>query len=340
MSHIFISYSKRNKVYARRLADHLIASGFDVWIDDRIDYGSLWADVIQKAIEDCAAFTVIMTPEARESQWVKTECEYASQQRKRIFPLLLEGEVFFRFVSVQYATVTDGSLPPDSFLDELAEVAPRKPDPGADVTPSGTPEPPRPVPPRVRQPSSRLPLILGAGVLAAVVVIGLAFALIKLTGDDAKDKPSAHCELDWYFGNEHAHSGDCPVADMSEVDGYIQTFDNGLSIGTDIGDGRYFVMNNDGTYYDVVGAWDSSLYQMGECPLQASNGLSSLLSYENTPAEIIGCPTEDIQLEIVSYQFSDSTDKSVVYIGTPDEVYRLEAASAEHGGSGVWELVK
>ncbi len=60
MAHIFISYSKHNKAYARRLADYLIASGFDVWIDDRIDYGALWVDVIQKAIEDCSAFVVVM----------------------------------------------------------------------------------------------------------------------------------------------------------------------------------------------------------------------------------------------------------------------------------------
>ena len=30
MAHVFISYSKKNRDYARKLADHLLANGFDV----------------------------------------------------------------------------------------------------------------------------------------------------------------------------------------------------------------------------------------------------------------------------------------------------------------------
>ena len=135
MSHIFISYSKKNKDYARKLADHLIASGFDVWIDDRIDYGSEWEEAIQKAIEACAAFLIIMTPEARESKWVKRECQFAESRGKPQFPMLLSGDVFFRYGTTQYADVTDQALPPDTFLDELAEHAPRRIEAGEDITP-------------------------------------------------------------------------------------------------------------------------------------------------------------------------------------------------------------
>ncbi len=343
MTHIFISYSKRNKTYARRLADHLIASGFDVWIDDRIDYGSLWADVIQKAIEDCAAFIVIMTPEARESQWVKTECEYASQQRKRIFPLLLEGEVFFRFVSVQYAIVTDGSLPPDAFLNEIAEAAPRKPNQGVDVTPAEVQEPPRLMPQPANRPPSRRPLMLGAGLLTAVIVIGLVFALINWADDDAKDGDGAEteCEIDWYFGNEYAQDDDCPVSEMTEFDGYLQTFGDGVSIGVDIGDGRYFVLDqSEGAYYDVMGVWDTTPRSIAGCMFDAANGFIDVLSDDGVPDEVIGCPSEQIQLEIINYQISDNTNKFVAYIGTQDEVYRLEADSSEHEASGEWDRVK
>jgi hypothetical protein len=36
MSHVFISYSRKDQLYARMLAEVLRQQGFDVWIDDRI----------------------------------------------------------------------------------------------------------------------------------------------------------------------------------------------------------------------------------------------------------------------------------------------------------------
>jgi hypothetical protein len=66
MSHIFISYSKKNRAYARAIADYLLTHGFDVWIDDRIDYGDEWWDVIVRTIRECAACVVILTPESKK----------------------------------------------------------------------------------------------------------------------------------------------------------------------------------------------------------------------------------------------------------------------------------
>ena len=86
MSHIFISYSKKNRDYARQLADKLLELGFDVWIDDRIDYGENWEREIFKAIDGCSAFVVLMTPESYESDWVLRECQYADKRKKPQFP--------------------------------------------------------------------------------------------------------------------------------------------------------------------------------------------------------------------------------------------------------------
>jgi hypothetical protein len=46
MGHIFISYSHKDKAYVHRLAEALQNENFDVWIDDRIDYGTRWPLVI------------------------------------------------------------------------------------------------------------------------------------------------------------------------------------------------------------------------------------------------------------------------------------------------------
>ncbi|MBC7813516.1 MAG: PD40 domain-containing protein [Burkholderiales bacterium] len=125
MSHVFISYSKKNRDYARKLADDLLVRGFNVWIDDHIDYGDSWERVIFKAIDDCAAFLVIMTPEAYESDWVLRECQYAERRKKPQYPILLSGEVFPRYGPTQYVDAANGNLPPDLFYDELDDDVPR-----------------------------------------------------------------------------------------------------------------------------------------------------------------------------------------------------------------------
>ena len=38
-NHIFISYSRKDQPYTRKMAEHLRQRGFDVWMDDRIGFG-------------------------------------------------------------------------------------------------------------------------------------------------------------------------------------------------------------------------------------------------------------------------------------------------------------
>ncbi len=135
MSHIFISYSKQNKPYARQLADHLLDQGFDVWIDDRIDYGDHWLRAIIQAVRDCAACVVIMTPQSAASKWVQLEVTWAQDRfGKPVFPVLRDGGNWPIFDLTQYVDCRDGSLPDAGFVQRLAEHAPLRDDPGADVT--------------------------------------------------------------------------------------------------------------------------------------------------------------------------------------------------------------
>jgi hypothetical protein len=133
MSHAFISYSKQNKDYARRLADYLLDHGFDIWIDDRIDYGENWLDTMFQAVVECAAFVVVMTPEARQSRWVQREVAWADEREKKFFPVLLNGDNWPIFVLTQYADVSDGSLPDPGFIQELSEYVPSRLRQGTDV---------------------------------------------------------------------------------------------------------------------------------------------------------------------------------------------------------------
>ena len=97
-------------------------AGFNVWYDGRIDYGTSWEQVIFKAIDDCAAFIVVMTPQSWESDWVLRECQYADKRKKPQFPLLLDDEEFPFYVDNQYADVRGGKLPLKDFVTRLSQV--------------------------------------------------------------------------------------------------------------------------------------------------------------------------------------------------------------------------
>lgn len=163
MSHVFISYSKLNRDYARALTDKLLALGFDVWIDDRIDYGEDWWREIVRAIKACGAFIVIMTPESGESRWVQREVTLADELRKPTFPLLLSGDLISSdywaiFVRSQYADVRDGRLPPDDYINRLDHYTARKSTPGQEILSmpgTGMLRPAAPEPPKLVVPDTR-----------------------------------------------------------------------------------------------------------------------------------------------------------------------------------------
>lgn len=119
-SHVFISYSRRDSDYAKRLREHLTQSSFNVWIDDAIEHGDQWFNQIHEAIKTCAAFLVLMTPEAEASEWVQKEILLAKRYKKPIFPLLLKSEEFAILIDLQFADVRDGELPGQEFHRRLS----------------------------------------------------------------------------------------------------------------------------------------------------------------------------------------------------------------------------
>jgi len=139
MSHVFVSYSTKDRAYALKVAEKLRAEGFDVWIDNaRLGSSEDWWRSIVLAIWNCSAFVVILTPQSDISEWVQLEITIAANKQKPRYPLLLEGDLntvnWQIFARTQYEDVRGGKLPPPDFFDELARHAPRKSEPGIDVT--------------------------------------------------------------------------------------------------------------------------------------------------------------------------------------------------------------
>jgi hypothetical protein len=126
MGHIFISYSHKDKKFVEKLEQKLLEEGFNVWIDHRIDYGFQWPKEIQKQLDACDAFIVVVSTNSYESKWVQNEVARADRKGKPFFPLLLQGDAWLAIEAFQYVDVTDGSLPPEKFYRRLEKVSPRK----------------------------------------------------------------------------------------------------------------------------------------------------------------------------------------------------------------------
>jgi formylglycine-generating enzyme required for sulfatase activity len=176
MSPIFISYSHSDAEYAHKLADTLQTEGFDVWIDARIDYGSQWPYEIQKQLDACEAFILIMTPRSFASEWVQSELQRAKRKLKPIFPMLLEGdEPWLSVESTQYYDVRRGNLPDPKFYSAIGRLAVR-PDGQAVQLPADSMKKSSTSKPSVRSPKIRTEIVIAiigavATLLAAVVPI-------------------------------------------------------------------------------------------------------------------------------------------------------------------------
>ena len=122
--HVFISYGRDDKQYVEQLADYLTAADIPVWFDDHLTPGERYQKTIEHQIDTCAAVVVVMSPNGRESDWVRTELEWALYRHKVVFPLLLKGEPFFRIVLVQYEDVRSESMPSQRWVDGIVPYIP------------------------------------------------------------------------------------------------------------------------------------------------------------------------------------------------------------------------
>ena len=123
---VFLSYSREDDTYVKKLLGYLRKEGLSVWADDQIDYGDRWWKTIVARIRNCVAVVVVMTPSSEKSEWVEREILFALNQKKSIFPLLLKGEPFPLLLSAQHHDVTNGEVPPPRFVATLRRLAASK----------------------------------------------------------------------------------------------------------------------------------------------------------------------------------------------------------------------
>ncbi len=112
MPNIFISYSRKNTEFGRKLHQAFASQGRDVWMDwEDIPLSSDWWHEISRGIETSDNFLLIMTPDALGSPVCHLEIEHAYQHHKRLIPIFhLDPEKDNSFAMIQARIEADDYL--------------------------------------------------------------------------------------------------------------------------------------------------------------------------------------------------------------------------------------
>jgi WD40 repeat protein len=90
MSHIFISYSRKDLAFAQKIVDALAANDLDTWIDWKsIPKGEDWEQEIYRGIEEADAFLFLLSPDSVVSEMCNKELDHAVKNGKRILPIVI-----------------------------------------------------------------------------------------------------------------------------------------------------------------------------------------------------------------------------------------------------------
>jgi serine/threonine-protein kinase len=89
---IFVSYSRRDSAQMRQVLRLLQAADLSAWTDEGLESGTAhWQRAIENAIQSTQCTVVLLSPDAKQSDWVSIEVNYAQALGRRIFPVLLRG---------------------------------------------------------------------------------------------------------------------------------------------------------------------------------------------------------------------------------------------------------
>ncbi len=105
MTRVFISYSRVDEGFARRLATDLDRLGAEVWIDvDDIPPGANWSTAIQQGLDTCDALVLVISPDSMTSKNVEDEWQYVRDESKAILPVLWRPvpRLHFQLRRIQY----------------------------------------------------------------------------------------------------------------------------------------------------------------------------------------------------------------------------------------------
>lgn len=108
MSHVFVSYSRKDSETVDQIVARLEAENFTVWIDrEEIRGGELWRKAIVEAVDKAYAFVLMLSPFSVESDNVRKEVDLAEGAGKALVPILLApaqlpAELRYQLAGIQW----------------------------------------------------------------------------------------------------------------------------------------------------------------------------------------------------------------------------------------------
>lgn len=124
--HVFVSYRHNDNDFADMLMRQLQMAGFTIWIDSQhLRAGENWREAINHAIQDAFALVLIISPEAKSSEYVTYEWAFAQGAGVKVVPVLLRptDRLHPQLEQLQYLDFTDRARPPwDKLIRRLWEI--------------------------------------------------------------------------------------------------------------------------------------------------------------------------------------------------------------------------
>jgi WD40 repeat protein len=117
--YVFISHAREDREYVERLAKFLQSEGVEVWFDAQLAVGHRYDAELERRIDQCAAFIVVMTPASNASGWVRDELDRAKEQDRDLMPILLEGKKFFGLGPIHFEQLQRDEMPSPDYLKRL-----------------------------------------------------------------------------------------------------------------------------------------------------------------------------------------------------------------------------
>jgi hypothetical protein len=123
----FISHCHVDGDFAELLKLRIEKEGYTAWTDiERLSVGVDWRQEIDLAIKSAAALIVVMTPEAKQSEYVTYEWAYAWGIGVKVIPIMLKNtQLHPRLETLQYLDFTNREARPYSKLLKALQEAKR-----------------------------------------------------------------------------------------------------------------------------------------------------------------------------------------------------------------------
>ncbi|MBZ0299155.1 MAG: TIR domain-containing protein [Anaerolineae bacterium] len=107
MSHIFISYSRKDADFAEIVREQIVDAGFEVWMDSILPAGFDWRQEIDQSIRQAFALLVVISPDSKVSEYVTYEWAFALGIGIKVIPLIYKpAPLHPRLETVQHIDFT------------------------------------------------------------------------------------------------------------------------------------------------------------------------------------------------------------------------------------------